>query len=130
MEGGGGPQYLHSVCQTVRISILKFTEKGVFKVRICMSANLGKRVFFLDRKFQKIRRKGSYLLHNDIIFGQLIEAHLKMLFLSLKKGFDRLLNRKKNFSTSNCLSRKRNTDLYGKYQHFENKGVNFRLNKS
>ena len=84
----------------------------------------------MDRKFAKIRRNASYLLHNDIIFGQLIEAHLKMLFLSLKKGFDRLLNRKKNISTSNCLSRKRNTDLYGKYQHFENKGVNFRLNKS
>ena len=65
----------------------------------------------MDRKFAKIRRKGSYLLHNDIIFGQLIEAHLKMLFLSLKKGFDRLLNRKKNISTSNCLSRKRNKNI-------------------
>ena len=40
-SGRGGPQYLHSVCQTVRISVLKFAEKGVFK--ISMSANLGKR---------------------------------------------------------------------------------------
>ena len=113
-NGRGGPQYLHFVRQTVRISVLKFAEKGVF----------------LDRKFAKSEERVLILLHNDIIFGQLIEAHLKILFLSLQKGFDRLLNRKKTISTSNCLSRKRNTDLYGKYQHFENKVVNFRLNKS
>ena len=56
-RGGGVPQYLHSVCQTVCISVLKFTEKGVFKVRICMSANLGEGGFF-GQKIRENQKKG------------------------------------------------------------------------
>ena len=52
-NGRGGPPYLHSVCQTVRISVLKFAKKGIFKVRICMSANLGKRGLFLTENSRK-----------------------------------------------------------------------------
>ena len=73
------PQYMHSVCQTVRISVLKFAEKGVFKIRICMSANL--------ENSRKSEKRVLILLHNDIIFGQLIEAHLKNAIFIFEKQF-------------------------------------------
>ena len=58
MEGGGA-QYLHSVCQTVRIGVLKLPEKGAFKVRIRMSANLGKGGLFWTENSRKSEERGG-----------------------------------------------------------------------
>ena len=55
----GGAQYLHSVCQTVRIGVLKLPEKGAFKVRIRMSANLGKGGLFWTENSRKSEERGG-----------------------------------------------------------------------
>ena len=48
---------LHSVGLTVRISVPKITEKGVFKVKIRMSAFLEKRVFFGQNNSQQSEKR-------------------------------------------------------------------------
>ena len=52
-----------------------------------MSANLGKRGLVWTEILQKSEEKGSYSLHTDIIFGQLIQDYLKILFLTFIKEF-------------------------------------------
>ena len=52
-----------------------------------MSTNLGKRGRFWTENSRNSEKKGSYLSHTvpDIISGQLIEEHLKKLFLPFIK---------------------------------------------
>ena len=72
-------------------------EKGVFEDKICVSLILEKKKqgSFLDRKFVKIRKRGSHLSYTITIFGQLGEIHLKVLFSLIKKCFDRIINLQK-----------------------------------